>query len=440
MSTTRGRLLEVCIPLFFAMVSFRAVAAPPPPLVTIQDQIYRADGAPYSGYVEIEWNSFEASNSSQITTQSLRLRIFGGQFRTQLVPTTNATPAAFYKVKYISDGKTLFTETWNVPPSETPLRVRDVRASLPGSVVGSGGSGAVGEAGSVTIADVEGLQAALDERIRVSGLVVPGRTAMVNSFGELETVTGADGDCVHVDGGTDVCGGVGASSLGAVFRDGETPSGTVDGSNNVFSLSYQPSPASSLLLYRNGLLQKAGIDYTLSGSTVTFLTGATPQSGDILVGAYRISGSPAAYPLVLCSSGGTSTSQSTLATLGSCTIPANVLHDGDRVEVSYHYTHEDGTAAGFEHQLTWGASTVETVTRVAAETVSAGRVGLGAGAAVMYWSGQNWGQTSAAAASVGSLATAFDAPITIDLKARMTGATSETVTLRSYTVVRLPKP
>ncbi|MEP7363017.1 MAG: hypothetical protein ABI972_07170 [Acidobacteriota bacterium] len=439
MSTTRGRLMEVCVPLCFLLLSFRAVAAPPPPLTTIQDQIYRADGTPYAGYMEIEWNSFETSDQSQIAQQSLRLRIFGGQLRTQLVATTTATPAAFYKVTYISDGKTLFTETWNVPPSTSILRVRDVRASLPGTVVGGGGGGGVGNVGSVTIADVDGLQAALDERIRAGASLVPGRAVVLNAFGEIATVTGADADCVRADGSTDLCATGAAMALGPIFRDGETPTGTVNGTNSVFTLSAQPGPASSLLLYRNGLLQKTGIDYTLSGSTITFLSGATPQAGDILVGVYRITGTPASYPQVLCSSSGSGTSQTTLLTLGTCTIPANVLQEGDRVEVSFLYTHE-GSAMAFEHRLLWGSTTVQDVAQGTSETVSACRYGFGAGTATIYWSGQNWGSSAAATTGAGSFAQAFNVPQTVAFQARMTATTAETVTLRNYTVVRYPKP
>jgi len=437
MSTTRGRLMEVCIPLFLLVLSFRAVAAPPPPLTTIQDQIYRADGTPYAGYMEIEWNSFEASNQSQIAKQTLRLRIFGGQLRTQLVPTTTATPAAFYKVTYISDGKSLFTETWNVPPSDMLLRVRDVRASLPGSVVGGGGG--VGNVGGVLIADVEGLQAALDERVRAGGSLVPGRVVMINALGEIETVTGADGDCVHTDGSADSCGSGGGASLGVVFRDGETPAGALNGVNNVFTLAFQPGPASSLLLYRNGLLQKTGVDYTLTGQTITFLAGATPQADDILVSAYRVAGTPVTNPMVLCSNSGTSTNQTAFLTLGTCTIPANVLVEGDRLEVSVHYTHE-GTAVGFEQQVSWGGTGLHAVIAGAGETVSVAKFEIAAGTSTIYWSEQNWGQTSTAVTSVGSLSTAYNAPLTIEFRARMAGTTSETVSLRNFSVVRYPKP
>ena len=35
-------------------------------------------------------------------------------------------------------------------------------------------------------------------------------------------------------------------------------------------------------------MQKPGVDYTFAGSTVQFLTGATPQTGDILLAWYRL--------------------------------------------------------------------------------------------------------------------------------------------------------
>ena len=45
------------------------------------------------------------------------------------VPTTTATPQAFYSVNHSSDGKIQFGETWAVPSSTQPLRVRDVRVA-----------------------------------------------------------------------------------------------------------------------------------------------------------------------------------------------------------------------------------------------------------------------------------------------------------------------
>jgi len=51
----------------------------------------------------------------------------------------------------------------------------------------------------------------------------------------------------------------------------ETPSGTLDGVNNTFTLANDPVDG-SLMLFYNGVLQKpgAGNDYTISGNTITF--------------------------------------------------------------------------------------------------------------------------------------------------------------------------
>lgn len=70
------------------------------------------------------------------------------------------------------------------------------------------------------------------------------------------------------------------------YIDSETPSGTINGSNTVFTLANTPSPVASLHLYLNGLRQRAGgQDYTLSGLTITFVT--APSTGDILLADYR---------------------------------------------------------------------------------------------------------------------------------------------------------
>ncbi len=77
------------------------------------------------------------------------------------------------------------------------------------------------------------------------------------------------------------------SVASVLFSDGETPAGVVDGINNTFSLAFAPNPALSLDLARNGLHLKAGVDYTLAGGIITFLAGAMPSTGDILLATYR---------------------------------------------------------------------------------------------------------------------------------------------------------
>jgi hypothetical protein len=71
------------------------------------------------------------------------------------------------------------------------------------------------------------------------------------------------------------------------FADEETPAGVTNGSNAAFSLAHTPNPATSLILVRNGLVMKQVMDYTVSGSTVTFGGAAIPQSGDTIQAFYR---------------------------------------------------------------------------------------------------------------------------------------------------------
>lgn len=78
-------------------------------------------------------------------------------------------------------------------------------------------------------------------------------------------------------------------SGGAVYNPvyAEVPSGTINGSNTVFTLAGTPSPSSSLQLYLNGQLQEEGVgnDYTLSGQTITFAAG--PLTGSVLLAFYN---------------------------------------------------------------------------------------------------------------------------------------------------------
>jgi hypothetical protein len=75
---------------------------------------------------------------------------------------------------------------------------------------------------------------------------------------------------------------------GVGFVDQEMPSGAINGVNAAFTLSQTPSPTASLAVYLNGLLLTNGVDYTLSGAVITFITGLPPQSSDILSCSYRV--------------------------------------------------------------------------------------------------------------------------------------------------------
>lgn len=69
------------------------------------------------------------------------------------------------------------------------------------------------------------------------------------------------------------------------YADNETPSGTVNGTNDIFTLANTPNPAMSLQLYVNGILQLYGTDFTLLAATITFTN--APSTGAILTAFYR---------------------------------------------------------------------------------------------------------------------------------------------------------
>ncbi|HYI93298.1 MAG TPA: hypothetical protein VEX68_07125 [Bryobacteraceae bacterium] len=72
-----------------------------------------------------------------------------------------------------------------------------------------------------------------------------------------------------------------------VFSEDEPLTGLIDGFNRIFTLQNAPVPATSLQVFRNGVLQKSGVDYTLSVDVITFLPVSVPQLGDILQVSYR---------------------------------------------------------------------------------------------------------------------------------------------------------
>ena len=241
--------------LFLALGATDARLWAQPPLTTIRDTVYRADGRPFNGLVLIEWKTFQASNNANIGSQGTTVSVVNGNLYVRLTPTTAATNA-YYLVRYNSNGQFQFSEIWSVPSSSAALRLRDIRATLlPGGILTGGGNG------GVVVGDTGG--------------GVPG------------------------------------------FGDSETPIGAINGVNDTFILTTAPSPAASLVLFRNGLLQTAGNDYTLSGTTITFNPWAVPQFDDTLNAYYR---TPA--------SSGTGSTHSLLSTTHLDTTPAAPTRGG----------------------------------------------------------------------------------------------------------------
>lgn len=402
-----------------------------PALTTIQDILYKADGTRFSGLAIVRWNSFISADGSNISAQNLTARVVDGQLRVQLVPTTNALTGATYQVVYNSEGEIQFEETWAVPPSGTALKVKDVRIATAGAAPGGV------TASPLTEADITGLTADLEARPVKGPGYSSSRAVAVNETGALETVLGNPADCVRVDGTSGPCG-----EPAPVFVDSETPGGIVDGTNLTFVLSGNPQPVSSLALYRNGIFQKAAFDFSLSGNSLTFVSGAAPQIGDTLLASYRIgagggAAETSARAEVLCSSAGTATTAAASTSLGTCTIPGGALLTGDRVEMRFDFSHE-GAAQGFTFEVKWGATSLLLRNGSAGDTAVAGRVEAAVSLGGARVNTQSWGSALAFAADVKSATDSLLANLTIDFRGAMSGTGTDTVTLRNFTVLRYP--
>ncbi len=218
--------------LLAAIFATCEVGSSQPVLTSIQDMVYLAEGSRFNGLAYVEWKSFDTPNGAVIGQYNKVIRIVDGLFQVKLAPTSSVNNA-YYTVKYSSGGRILFTEVWSVPQTTALLKLRDVRAVLlPGGFVSSPG--------------------------------IPG-------------------------GGGTFPPGVGADTSG-LFIDAETPTGLINGSNQVFTLTATPLPSTTLALYLNGIYLSAGIDFTITGNTLSFISGVMPQSGDILRAFYRTGG------------------------------------------------------------------------------------------------------------------------------------------------------
>ena len=100
------------------------------------------------------------------------------------------------------------------------------------------------------------------------------REPQTPGIGGLEELTSGEEAVVQaIDGGT-------------FFRDNETPTGTIDGTNKAFTLANTPSPAASLILILNGVVQTTPrADYTLATATITYVL--APPSGSKHKAWYR---------------------------------------------------------------------------------------------------------------------------------------------------------
>ncbi len=418
-------------------------------LTTIQDTLLLADGARFNGSLRISWSTFDATLGT-IVQQSETVPVVSGILYVQLAPNVAANPPAnLYTVLYQSDGYQQFTETWTVPSSVTPLAVAQVRVSTTsGSLLAGGGANAGGSTGGassstvITEANVTGLTTDLQQRPVKGPSYANGAVAIIDVNGQLEAAAGTPGSCVMVDGTTGPCG-----TGGPAFVDAEIPGGAVNGANSVFTLQNSPSTG-SLMLFRNGLYMLAGLDYTLTGSTIQFQAASTPRPGDTLAASYRLPNTTAAplstgggssagaqtasFPQILCSGAGLSTSSTSWTQLGSCAVPAGSMAAGSRIEIRFTLAHT-GAASGFSFEADWGSTAI--VSRQASPQDAA--VALAADAAVgsagSTISAQSWG--SVLSFLPGIVNAGAQSGVTIGLKAMLASSGSDSVTLANYTVL-----
>lgn len=410
-------------------------------LTTVEDVLYQADGAKFNGVVFVEWRHVVTTGANNVAGQSAVARVVDGLLRVQLVPTTTVPGGAYYLVSYYSAGRVQFREYWSVPPSSKPLKLSNVRIVGPPLAADTLPPP---EQTLLQISDVAGLTEELEARVVKGPGYAPGRAAWVNESGQLEAVAGEWTDCVRVDGTAGPCDS--SQPSGPDYVDGEVPQGVLDGANRDFTLSQAPQPASSLQVFRNGLLQRVGVDYVLNGNVITFDASAVPQPGDILQSSYRVpagSAPPSGQPLpyvqaqVLCSGTGASTSSTELTSLASCQIPANVLQAGDRVEVRFSYAHH-GAQQDYTFEVRWGGTALVSRTAGSSEAYIAGRAEAGVHASGVQWDAQSWGASTALSVGAGNLTSAPSAGVVIDFLGRLAAASSDTVALPNFTVLRYP--
>lgn len=405
----------------------------------VSDTIYLANGEKFDGYVQIEWQSF-VTPKAPVAPYSKLVRVIEGVLDVELAPTKNAGYTAYYRVRYFRNGRVQFVEYWDVPASASPVGVSGVRLVSPPDPAQDGGSGP-GVSLPLAQADIQDLPADLADRPVKGPNYLPSRTVYVNPEGALEAIAGSPADCVRVDGTAAPCGG---DSDG--YRvDGEVPLGVTSGVNQIFTLSTAPGPPESLQLYRNGVLQKHGLDYTLSGAILTFDLSALPQPGDVLLAYYRIFGSSApppaglgAMPQVVCALPGSSTNALAMTALGSCLVGSSMLQAGDRLEIQFDFALGAGTADAYQVELVWNGTPILTREFVAGDLTSSNKATIAIGSGTRQYATTSVGQVSALQAGTGVLPLP-SGTFPVEIRGRLNSNLAAQLILTSYSITRFPR-
>jgi hypothetical protein len=249
---------------------------------TITQTVNLSNGNPANGTALIRISVACTSGSVYIGQQTVAATFLSGAFSVNLTPNDTCVPAGTsYVVSWLlcgaSSGATTakpcpngatqsWSEVWVIPTSTNPVTVSAVLVSVAPAIVSAAPLNVTYSQGGSLAGDVSGSTL----RTVVSGIQGRPVTATVPVDGQMYRWNASAGQWLLV-----------------AFADQETVSGTIDGTNTAFTLVNSPNPVGGLILFRNGLAQMAGQDYTLSGNTISFVTAATPQPGDTLLAWYR---------------------------------------------------------------------------------------------------------------------------------------------------------
>ena len=239
---------------------------------TVSQTVTGPDGNPVNGTVLLRMSAACRSGSAYVGQQTLAVNFLSGALSVGLAPNDTCVPSGTsYTVSFLvclplsaatsakpcpAGAAQSWSATWVIPTSSTPVTVDSVTvATAPISVSATNlvlGGDVSGVSSNTTVTAIRGHPV----------------TSTAPADGQLMKWSASAGTWIYV-----------AQVTQAALT------GTVDGTNTAFTTSF--TPLSGLMVTRNGLVQQAGLDFNITGNTVTFVTAATPQPGDVLAAWYQ---------------------------------------------------------------------------------------------------------------------------------------------------------
>jgi hypothetical protein len=273
--------MKMLLSLFFAVVAW-------PATTTVSQMIVGPDGQPAAGQALIRISQPCQSGTTHVGDRTIPVKftatVPAGQtnnFSVALVPNdAGGCAGTNYTFSWLLAGGSSRTDTVVVPTSSTPVSYDSV--VVPPSTA------------APPFWMIQWQQLAQNGAVPGNSPIwtgtswVPGApTALTESANATQIQGNAVSATAPSDGQTWRWNASASQWQLLTFVDQETVAGTIDGTNTTFMLAHAPNPGGGLVLFRNGLAQMSGQDYTLSGTTISFVTAATPQLGDTLLAWYR---------------------------------------------------------------------------------------------------------------------------------------------------------